>query len=51
MKSDSVSAYIHMRRETLVPLYAAVRILDDPPHLPSVEYVLNWWPLSQPKNI
>ena len=30
-----------------IPLYAAVRILDDP----SVAYVLKWWLLSQPKSI
>ena len=31
MKRDSVSAYLHMRRDTPLPLYAAVDILDDPP--------------------
>ena len=32
MKRDSVSAYVHMRRDTPPPsLYAALRILDDPP--------------------
>ena len=31
MKRDSVSAYVHMRREILPPLYAAARILDDRP--------------------
>ena len=34
MERDSVSAYVHMRREP--PLYAAVRILDDSPHLPTI---------------
>ena len=29
-KKDSVSAYTHMRRDTTLPLHAAVRILDDP---------------------
>ena len=28
MKRDSLSTYVHMRPDT--PLYAAVRILDDP---------------------
>ena len=33
MKGDSVSAYVHVRRDTPppLPLYAALRILDDPP--------------------
>ena len=34
MERDSVSAYVHVRREP--SLYAAVRILDDPPHLPTI---------------
>ena len=32
MERDSVSTYTHMRRETPLPLYAAVRILVDLPH-------------------
>ena len=33
MKGDSVSAYVHRRRNTPLPLYAPVNILDDPsPH-------------------
>ena len=30
MKRDSLSAYVHMRRDTTLPLYAPVHILDDP---------------------
>ena len=36
MKRDSGSAYVHIRCDTPVPLYAPVHILDDPgPHSPS----------------
>ena len=31
MRRDSASAHVHMRRDTPLPLYAVVRILDDPP--------------------
>ena len=31
MKRDSVSAYVHMRCDTPLPLYATVHILNDPP--------------------
>ena len=51
MKRDSVSAYVHMRRDTPLPQNAPVHILDDPPpSIPPVAYVLNEWPTSQPKN-
>ena len=33
MKRDSVKAYVHVRRDTALPLYAAVRILDYPHQL------------------
>ena len=48
MKRDSVSAYVHTRRD--IPLYAPVHILDDTPPSPPppVEYERNEWP--QPKN-
>ena len=29
-KRDSVSAYVHMKFDTPLPLYASVNILDDP---------------------
>ena len=32
-----------------LPLYTP-HILDDPPSTPPVAYVLNGWPISQPKN-
>ena len=36
MKRDSVSAYVQMRRDKPLPLYAPVHILDDRPlHSPS----------------
>ena len=35
MKGDSVSVYVHMRRDTPLSLYASVHILDDPLHSPS----------------
>ena len=33
MKRD-VSAYVHMKRDTPLPLYASVNILDDLPPFP-----------------
>ena len=50
MKKDSVSAYVHIRRDTPLLLYAPAHILDDPTSIPPVAYVLNEWPISQPKN-
>ena len=41
-----LSAYVHMRRDTPLPVYAPVNILDDPPSIPPVAYVLNGWPIS-----
>ena len=35
MKSDSVSVYVHMKRDTPLSLYASLNILDDPLHSPS----------------
>ena len=34
MKRDSVSACVHMKRDTPLPLYASVNILDDLPPFP-----------------
>ena len=31
MKRDSVSAYVHMKCDTPLPLYASANILDHPP--------------------
>ena len=36
MKRDSVSAYVHMMRDTPLPLYAPVHILNDLPSIPPV---------------
>ena len=35
---------------TPLPLWAPVHILDDAPSIPPVAYLLNGWPISQPKN-
>ena len=40
MKRDSVSAYVHMRHNTPLPLYATVHILDDPPPFPQMRTYL-----------
>ena len=34
MKRDSVSVYVHMKRDIPIPLYASVNILNDPPPPP-----------------
>ena len=34
MKRDSVSAYVHMKRDTPLPLYASVDIVNDPSPFP-----------------
>ena len=36
MKRDSVSAYVHMRCDTPLTLYASVHILDDHPLFPKL---------------
>ena len=43
MKRDSVSAYEHMKRDTLSPFWMI-------PSIPLVTYILNGWPVSQPKD-
>ena len=48
MKRDSVSAYVHMRRNTPLPLYAQVHILDEPPSFPQLcKYIMDGLPLKQ----
>ena len=39
IKRDSVSAYVHMRRDTPFPLYPPVHILE--PSIPLVKYIIN----------
>ena len=34
MKRDNVSAYVHIRCDTPLPVYAPVHILDVPPPFP-----------------
>ena len=51
MKRDSVSAYVHMRRDTPLPLYAPVHILDNPPPFPYLRtYLIDGLFLSQKTN-
>ena len=50
MKRDNVSAYVHMKRDTHLPLYASVNILDDPRSISLVTHILNGWPISQSKD-
>ena len=49
MTKDSASAYLHMGRDTPLPLYVPVHILNDPSPFPQVAYVLIRWPISQQK--
>ena len=50
MKRDSVSAYVHLRRDTPLPMYAPVRILDDPRSISIVTHILNGWSISERKD-
>ena len=50
MKRDSVSAYEHMSRDTLLPLYGPVNILDDPSPFPQLcTYLMDGLFLNQKK--
>ena len=49
MKRDSLSVYVHMKRDTLLPLYASGNILDAP-SIPLVTNILNGWPFFHPKD-
>ena len=51
MERDSVSAYVNMRRDTHLPLYArtCTHFGWPPPSIPPVVYILNGWLISQPK--
>ena len=51
MKRDSVSAYVHMRRDTPLPLHALAHILNDPSSFPQVlKYLMDGLPLRQKTN-
>ena len=51
MKRDSVSAQVHMRRDTPLPLYTHVHILDEPPSFPQLrKYLMDGLPLNQKTN-
>ena len=50
MKTDGLSAYVQMTSDAPLTLYATEHILDDPPSIPLVMYILNEWPISQPKS-
>ena len=45
-----VRTYLMTDFLTPFPLYAPVYIFDDLPFILPVSYVLNGWPISQPKN-
>ena len=50
MKRD-ISAYVHIRRDTPLPLYAPVHILDDPPPFPLLrKYLMDGLFLNQKTN-
>ena len=50
MKRDSVSAYVHIKRDTPLPLYAPVYILDDLPSFPQFcKYLMDGLSLNQKK--
>ena len=50
MKRDSVIAYVHMRHDTPLPLYASVNVMDDPPTISLVTYILIGWLIFQLKD-
>ena len=50
MKIDSVSAYVHMRHDNFLPLYAPVHILDDLSFPQLLKYLMDGLPLSQKTN-
>ena len=51
MKKDSVSAYVHMRRNIPLFLYAQVHILDEPPSFPQLrKYIMDGLHLNQKTN-
>ena len=50
MKRDIVSAYVHIRRDTPLPLFTPVHILNETPSIRRVALVLNEWYISQPKD-
>ena len=51
MKRDSVSAYVHMRRDTPLPLYVPLHFLDDSPPFPWLRtYLMDGLFLNQKKN-
>ena len=51
MKRDSVSAYVHMRRDTPLLLYAPAHILNDPPSFPQLrKYLMDDLTLNQKTN-
>ena len=51
MKRDNASVYMQMRRDTPLPLYAPVHILDNPPLFPELcTYLMNDLFLNQKTN-
>ena len=51
MKRDSISAYVHMRRDTPFPLCAPVHILNDLPSFPLLlKYLMDGLPPNRKAN-
>ena len=52
MKRDNVRAYVHMGRDTPLPLHAPVHILDDPsPSFPQLrKHLMDGLPLNHKTN-
>ena len=50
MKRDIVSAYVHIRRDTPLPLSTPVHILNETPSIPRVALVMNGIFLNQKTN-
>ena len=51
MKRDNVSAYVHMRRDTPLPLCAPEHIFDYPSSFPQLlKYLMDGLPLNQKTN-
>ena len=52
MKKDSVSVYVHIKRDNRPHLYGSVNILGDPPTFPSLRtFLMDDLFLNQKKNM
>ena len=51
VKRDTISGYVHMKRDTPLPLCTSVNILDDPTPFPQLpKYLMNGLFLNQKAN-